>query len=113
MSSMPPPPPQAPQDPHLAAPAPRTNGLATASLVLSLVGLVPCFWPIQIPALLGVIFGFVARNQIRQSGGAQGGAGRAKAGIIIGGILLLLTATIWIALAASGGCFEIGTSGTC
>lgn len=61
------------------APAKKTNGLAIASLVCSCVGFV-----LFVPALLGIIFGFVARSQIRQSGGTQGGDGLAIAGIIVG-----------------------------
>jgi hypothetical protein len=37
-----------------------------------------------VPAVLGIIFGFVARSQIRHSGGTQGGDGLAIAGIIVG-----------------------------
>jgi len=37
-----------------------------------------------IPAVLGIIFGFVARSQIRRSGGTQSGDGLAIAGIIVG-----------------------------
>lgn len=35
------------------------SGMAIASLVCSLVGIVPCFWLFQIMGLLGTIFGFV------------------------------------------------------
>jgi Domain of unknown function (DUF4190) len=59
--------------------AKRTNGLAIASLVCSCVGFI-----LFLPAVLGVIFGFVARSQIRRSGGTQGGDGLAIAGIIVG-----------------------------
>ncbi len=52
-----------------------------------------------IPAILGIIFGFVAKNQIRASGFTQRGDGMATAGIVLG--------IIWIALSviliASGG----------
>lgn len=61
------------------APAKRTNGLAIASLVCSCVGFV-----LFLPAVLGIIFGFVARSQIRRSAGTQGGDGLAVAGIIVG-----------------------------
>ena len=37
-----------------------------------------------VPAVLAVIFGFVARSQIRQSAGTQRGDGLALAGIIVG-----------------------------
>jgi Domain of unknown function (DUF4190) len=67
------------------APVKKNNGLAIASLVCSCVGFV-----LFLPAVLGVIFGFVARSQIRRSGGTQGGDGLAIAGIIVG--------IAWIAL---------------
>jgi hypothetical protein len=57
----------------------RNNGLAVASLVCSCAGFV-----VLIPAVLGIIFGFIARSQIRRSGGTQGGDGLATAGIIVG-----------------------------
>jgi predicted acyltransferase len=47
-----------------------------------------------VPGVLGVIFGFIARSQIRQSRGTQGGDGLALAGIIVGfawiGLFLIL-----------------------
>jgi hypothetical protein len=55
-----------------------TNGLAIASLVCGIVG---CFW---ITAIVAVVLGFIARNQIRESGGMQQGDGLALAGIILG-----------------------------
>jgi Domain of unknown function (DUF4190) len=58
-----------------------TNGLAIASLVCSLVGVCCGIGP-----LLGVIFGIVALNQIKQSG--QDGRGLAIAGIAVGGVLI-------------------------
>jgi uncharacterized RDD family membrane protein YckC len=58
----------------------RTSGLAVASLVCSLVGILV----IGIPALPGIVFGFVARAQIRRSAGTRTGRGIALAGIIVG-----------------------------
>ncbi len=69
-----------------APPPPPTNGLAVASLVLSLLGLVGIL-PL-LGTILGLIFGYSARNQIAQSRGTQGGEGMAKAGIIIGWVTL-------------------------
>ena len=57
---------------------PSTNGFSIASLVLGIV------WVAGIGAILAVIFGFVARRQIRESGGRQAGSGMALAGIILG-----------------------------
>ena len=64
------------------APAARkkTNGLAIASLVCSCAGILF----LGVPGILGIIFGFVARSQIRRSNGTQGGEGLALAGIIVG-----------------------------
>ncbi len=66
-----------PPQPQSAA----TNGMAVASLVCSLFG-----WLCIVGPLLGLIFGFVALNQINQTG--QRGRGMALAGIIIGGIIV-------------------------
>ncbi len=81
-------------------PAPPTNGLAIASLVLSLLGLVGVL-PL-LGAVLGLIFGYSARNQIVQSRGTQSGEGLAKAGIIIGWVTLGIWA--WVSARASIRC---------
>jgi hypothetical protein len=64
-----------------AAP-PRTNGLAVASLVCACAGIIPFLF--GLPSILGIIFGFVARSQIKNARGTQGGTGLAVAGIIVG-----------------------------
>ena len=62
----------------------RTNGLAVASLVLGIVGLL-LFGIFMIPNILAVIFGFVAISQInRAPAGTMGGKGMAIAGIVTG-----------------------------
>jgi Domain of unknown function (DUF4190) len=69
-------------------PAPRSNnGFAIASLVLGIVGVV--FTPLSLafllfasPGVLALVFGYIARNQIKKHG--QYGAGLATAGIILG-----------------------------
>lgn len=75
-----------------------TNGMAIASLVLGIV------WVYWIGSVLALIFGYVARSQIRQSG--QSGDGMAIAGIVLGwigvGLLLLL---IVLGISASQGMF--------
>jgi hypothetical protein len=71
-----------------AAPAPavavaaRTNPLAVASLLLGFLSLFPLF------GILAVVFGHVARSQIRKSAGRQKGAGMALAGLILGYLAL-------------------------
>ncbi|MGO8826734.1 MAG: DUF4190 domain-containing protein [Acidimicrobiales bacterium] len=70
----------------------KTNGLAIASLVCSCAGI----FLIGLPAVLGIIFGFVARSQIRQSQGAQGGDGLAMAGIIVGFAVVGLLVVVFV-----------------
>jgi Domain of unknown function (DUF4190) len=78
-------------------PATRTNGLAIASLVVSLFG---CLCGVG--AILGIVFGFVARSQIRQSNGTQTGDGLALAGIIVGFVTLALVIIWFVFLAVNG-----------
>ncbi|MGO8947652.1 MAG: DUF4190 domain-containing protein [Ktedonobacterales bacterium] len=61
--------------------APSTNGFAIASLILSIGGFILLG---LIGSVLGVIFGHVARSQIRQASTTEEGLGLANAGIIIG-----------------------------
>jgi hypothetical protein len=60
------------------APPQRTNGMAIASMVLGIL------WIYWIGSILALIFGYMARNQIRERG--EGGAGMATAGIVLGWI---------------------------
>jgi hypothetical protein len=62
-------------------PTPPTSGLAVASLVSSILGLT--FVP-TLGSIVGLILGYMAKRQIAESAGAQGGEGLAKAGIIVG-----------------------------
>jgi len=71
------------QHPYQGSFARRTNGMAVASLVLGLVGIL-FFWVFAIPPILAIVFGSVARSQIRASGGSQEGEGLAIAGIVLG-----------------------------
>src|SRR5918995_1248899 len=61
---------------------PKTNGLAIASLVLGIAQIFLCI----IGGILSLVFGYIARRQIDESGGTQGGRGMAIAGIILGWI---------------------------
>ena len=74
-------------------PVRKTNGLAVASLVCSIV------WLGGVGSLLAVIFGFIARSQIRRAHDDQQGSGLALAGIIIG-FVGLVTLGLVIAFAA-------------
>ena len=93
--------------PYGMQPAPQANsGMAVASLVLSLVGLIPCFWFFQVPGLLGTIFGFVGMKQTGND--AQRGRGMAIAGVVIGLILLAACVAFWIYVFANGNCHRVG-----
>ena len=96
-------PPQGYQPYGQPAPQQGTSGMAIASLVCSLVGLM-C----GIPAILGIIFGFIGLSQTKDN--ARPGRGLAIAGLIIGILVVLLYAVVIIAAASKGdGCFYIGT----
>lgn len=66
-----------------AAPKLPTNGKATASLVLGILGLAILY---VIGPILALVFGHMAKNEIEASNGTQGGAGTATAGIVMGWI---------------------------
>ena len=78
----------------------RTNGMAVASLVLGIV------WIYGIGSILALVFGYVGRNQIDQSGGVEAGRGLATAGIVLGwigvGLLLYWVAVVGALLQAIG-----------
>ncbi len=82
-----------------------------AALVLSLVGLIPCFWLFQIPGLLGMIFGFVGMSQTKD--GARRGRGMAIAGMVIGIISLVACVAFWIYFAQNADCVRTGTTWEC
>lgn len=78
-----------------------TNGFAIASLVCGIAG---CF--LLLPSVLAVVFGHVARSQIRGRG--EHGKGLATAGLITGYIGVAFLALIFVA--AVGGAFSASTS---
>ena len=68
-----------------------SNGFCVASLVLGIIGLIPCTF--AIPSALALIFGIIGYNQVNQSGAQGGGRGMAIAGMImavLGGIIMFL-----------------------
>lgn len=77
----------------------RTSGLAIASLVCSLIA-VP-FGSFILPNVLGLVFGLVARSQIRSAGGRETGGGLATAGIIIAVVTLVGWIAFWIIFAVA------------
>lgn len=90
------------QSAGLIAPTP---GLAVASMVMGIVGLVLiCLWPISlICAVLAIVFGFVAKSQCDRE--VRHGKGMAIAGIILGFVpvaLVVLFALIAVIAAVFG-----------
>jgi hypothetical protein len=81
-----------------------TNGMSIASLALSLINVIPCFWIVPIPAFMGVIFGFVGRSQMKRSG-LVNGKGMATAGITLGIVALVMWAGITVPLFVRGTLF--------
>lgn len=81
-----PPPPPAP---HAAPPAAATtNGYAVAALVLGILGWTMLPW---LGSLGAVIFGHVARAQIRRAQPPEQGDGLALAGLVLGWAMLALS----------------------
>ncbi|MGH2701969.1 MAG: DUF4190 domain-containing protein [Actinomycetota bacterium] len=75
---------------------PRTNGLATASLILGIVSVMG-FVLVPLSALggaLALIMGAVARRQIRKSGGVVVGAELAGFGLALGIVALAVAAVL-------------------
>lgn len=84
-----------------AGPTQPSNTVAIISLIASILGLT--FFPF-LGSVLGLILGYVARKQIRESGGAVGGEGMAKWGIILGwigvalGVIVICVGTLLVVL---------------
>ncbi|MGI9120420.1 MAG: DUF4190 domain-containing protein [Acidimicrobiales bacterium] len=66
-----------PPPPYYGAQA-RTNGMAIASMVLGII------WLMWLGSILALIFGYIAKRQIRERG--EAGSGMATAGIVLGWI---------------------------
>jgi hypothetical protein len=71
---------------------PKTNGLAIAGFVLSIL------WLFGLGSLLAVIFGIVALVAISRANGAQRGRGWAIAGLVIGAVGLVLTVVLGVVI---------------
>ncbi len=65
-----------------------SNGFCVASLVLGIIG-IPAFCAI-IPGVLAIVFGIIGYNQVSKSGEGGSGRGMAIAGMICGGIGLVI-----------------------
>lgn len=79
--------------PQWGPPATKTNGMAIASMVLGIV------WIYWIGSILALVFGYIAKSQIKKRG--EGGGGMATAGIILGWIGIAFM-VLFIGLGVSG-----------
>src|SRR5215475_11121996 len=90
-----PPPPAFAQTPAIQIPmqpARRTSGMAIASLVLGVL------WMYWLGSILALVFGYLAKREIRDSRDQMEGSGMATAGIVLGWIgiaTLILTIGIF------------------
>lgn len=85
--------------------SPKTNGMAVASMVLGII------WIYWVGSILALVFGYIAKKQIDQSGGAQSGRGMAIAGIVLGwvgvGTLALIIVLLMVgAFGSATGSFQ-------
>jgi len=72
-----------------------SQGLALASMITAIAGwVVGCFGPL--PGIAAVIMGMMALSQIKKSPESTGGKAFALAGVIVGGISVLLYAALII-----------------
>lgn len=97
-----PPPPSGYAAMSAAYAAPRTDGLAIASLVigiLSIVCTVACLGVVLGPT--AAIMGFISRQRVASSGGALGGGTLAVIGLVLG-ILGFVASVGWFFLLISG-----------
>ena len=67
--------------------------------MLGLVGWILC----GVGSVLAIVFGFVARDQIRRSQGRQTGSGMATSGIVLGFIAVALWLAILVISMANAG----------
>jgi hypothetical protein len=105
-----PPPPGAYAPMSAAYAAPRTDGLAIASLVigiLSIVCTVACLGIVLGPT--AAIMGFISRQRVASSGGALGGGTLAVIGLVLG-ILGFVASVGWFFLVIWGGITNSSTS---
>jgi hypothetical protein len=109
MSVKPPSPPPAPSPPspaYVSASSAPTSGLAIASLLLGIGGLT--LLPL-LGSILALVFGYMARNDIRKRPGQVSGDGLALAGIVLGWIAVGLSV---LGLLIGGGAMICGLCGT-
>ena len=86
-----------------AQPRPASNGVATASLVLGIVGLIPVIG--LLPAIIGLILGFVGLGRARRGAG--------KRGLAIGGLVCSLLGIALSGVVLVAGFWFVGKVANC
>ncbi|MEZ5171609.1 MAG: DUF4190 domain-containing protein [Acidimicrobiia bacterium] len=81
------------------------NGLAVASMVLGIIGVV--MWVFVIPQILAIIFGGVALRQLNRPENIRTGRGMAIAGLVLGIVSLVLLVIFIIAADNTNFYFEV------
>lgn len=83
--------------PYQYTPPPaRNSGMATASLVLGLVGLFISWFTFGIPSILAIIFGHIGISQTKPAAGVSG-RGLAITGLVLGYVVVAFA--IWVSIA--------------
>jgi hypothetical protein len=72
----------------------QTSAMAITSLVLGAIGLFSSWFIFGIPSFLAVVFGHIAKSQIKNAKGALGGSELATIGLVLGYVTLALTLLI-------------------
>lgn len=91
-------PPEPPRSPAAGPVAQRTSGFAIASLVLGILGYLCLF---GFGSVMAIIFGLLAKRDVKRGGGMIKGSGMATAGIVLGSVLiglLLVSAAVLVPL---------------
>jgi hypothetical protein len=102
----PPPPPQPPSGYGYGYVQPTKNsGMAIASLVLGILGLVCCGCGVF--SIAALVLGHLGKKEIAESNGTKTGAGLAQAGFILGIVGVVLGVLYWILTAV--GTFDFNT----
>lgn len=83
----------------------ESNGMAKASMILGIIGLLTSFLfcPSVFLCIVGLILGIIGLKRARKPGGVMGGGGQALAGIICSALGLLAIAGLAVAVARDDG----------
>jgi hypothetical protein len=86
----------------------QTSGMAVASLIMGILG-----WTVLplLGSILAIVFGYSARNEIRQRPGELEGEGMAVAGLVLGW-LMVGASILLLCLGGAGICFFFGLVGS-